>query len=285
MRQLSKVAVFLGKRLPRGYFRILKFAASHDPSLRDYEIKLLGLQGSLRADLREPSFIPLFRDGQYAYQSGNANLTKRLLQKGGLVFDVGANVGFNALLYSELVGDRGKVIALEPSPKCHKLLSRSLSAYCNIEILCVGASDSRGVLPFYETTMLATSSLEQIHGIDPYEVKTQPLDDLLDVYGMPDFVKIDVEGHEEKVFQGMRRILSEGQPTIVFESLDNSKLRSSLEFVSSVRGDYRSYNIRNDGTLGPVSARETHDFLLVKPDLACQLEAIFKQQESDGRCQ
>ena len=42
---------------------------------------------------------------------------------GMTVLDVGGNIGLYTLLFSQCVGDRGKVITLEPAPELHRSLS------------------------------------------------------------------------------------------------------------------------------------------------------------------
>jgi hypothetical protein len=61
----------------------------------------------------------------------------------------------------------------------------------------------------------------------PYSVPCATLDEILRGAGVvPDFVKLDVEGAELSVLQGMNRILTEGSPMVTVESGDYRGMRS-----------------------------------------------------------
>lgn len=50
---------------------------------------------------------------------------RRLLPRGGVFFDVGANIGFFSLIAARLVGPDGKVVAFEPVPATAALISEN----------------------------------------------------------------------------------------------------------------------------------------------------------------
>jgi FkbM family methyltransferase len=137
------------------------------------------------------------------------------LASGDVFFDIGANVGFFTLIAARLVSARGHVYAFEPNPAARAVLERS--AMVN------GFGDRVSVLPWAlgngsGRAKLMTKDVLTAHlapdGDLPVEVRA--LDDL-DV-PTPDLVKIDVEGYEEMVLEGMTRVLTEGAPTLVVET-------------------------------------------------------------------
>lgn len=130
-----------------------------------------------------------------------------------LVFDVGANIG----VYSEIFAELGaRVIAVEPNPSCGRLLERlSRNRDVRVELLAVGPAP--GVTPFYLNSHDDLSSVDPVwceavnesplrgisYWMDPIDVEVTTLDLLAGRYGTPNFVKIDVEGYDDRVLRGM----------------------------------------------------------------------------------
>ena len=256
MNFFSFIGLKIAKVLPRGYLPLIRYLALIDRSLHDHEIELRLCKGRrLRADLRESVYIPLFRYGCFPHQIGEDAICIGILKHGDLVFDVGANVGYPTVLFSDLVGDVGKVIALEPSKRAFRLLTRSVDGYENLICLNLAASSSNGKVQFNETKALDVSSLESVNAISSYEVESSTLDRLAKTYGSPDFIKIDVEGHEPKVFSGMREILSRREgPIILFEALTPSVASDCEREIQKLSSQsYIIYRVKPDGTLGAIS--------------------------------
>jgi FkbM family methyltransferase len=145
------------------------------------------------------------------WEPNTSALIEKLLSPGDVCVDVGANVGFDTLLASHLVGPRGSVIAIEASPKTFDLLSRNMreNDASNIRLVHKAVSDRQGVLNLYGgppsnrgmTTTLASRNLE-------FEttVEALPLDQILTVEERSGLrlIKMDIEGGEGPV---MRRFL------------------------------------------------------------------------------
>lgn len=222
MKKSSVLAVALARRLPRGYWRVASFAAKRDTDLQHLRLPLRYVPDKyLVADLRQSVFMPLLREGQFAHQHGEDLLFMRLLKEGDVVFDVGASIGYTPLLFAELVGANGEVLAFEPSPKSFQLLVASTESTPVISCMNVALSDQTGSLQFYESPSLDLSSLETLPGVRPITVEVSTLDDVASTTGSePSFVKIDVEGHESAVFRGMTETLGgPNPPVVIFESL------------------------------------------------------------------
>lgn len=142
-------------------------------------------------------------------------------KKGDVVLDVGAHVGKYALKLSKEVGEEGLVVALEPHPETFKALARgaALSPFKNLILLNVAAWNEERRLCLFIGERAGTHSLKRDFGLGCIEVQAKPLDKILKELGVKrvDWVKIDVEGAELEVLEGMEDALKRYHPKIVIE--------------------------------------------------------------------
>lgn len=149
------------------------------------------------------------------------------VSEGDCVIDVGANIGVFAAALSELVGPEGHVFAFEPVPQSFHLLAYNARrfAHRNVTLLNAAASDApelvsmaipafaSGLRNFYRAHIVDSSTENRIFAM--------PVD-ALRIPGRLSFCKIDVEGHELKVLQGMEQTLKQHGPILVVEGDDES---------------------------------------------------------------
>jgi FkbM family methyltransferase len=178
-----------------------------------------------------------------------------LLHPGSTFFDVGANVGFFSLIASRRVGPTGRVVAFEAVPAVAAELGANLArngvTSVDVRVEAVGAAPGRAELRLTRHPGGATIAEGAIAPdvVEVVETAVVSLDDLWqrgEVPG-PDVVKIDVEGHEEAVLEGMRDLLATVRPALVVE-LDAPTLRELDRRASSVEarlhdGGYRAHRL------------------------------------------
>jgi FkbM family methyltransferase len=140
-----------------------------------------------------------------------------LVAPGATVVDVGANIGYNTLYAAHRVGMQGHVYALEPAQDNLAVLYANLFAnnLTNVTVLPYAAGNQAEIKKFFlRGEISAVNSLFQDNFYaditETVEVMAAPLDDL--IVETPDLVKIDVEGAELEVLEGMQRMLH--SPTI-----------------------------------------------------------------------
>src|SRR5882762_7707062 len=82
------------------------------------------------------------------YGAEEANTFRQLIRPGDVVADIGANIGSHTLLYSQLVGPQGRVIAFEPQPKIFHMLcaNLALNGLANVATYQAGVGREAGVL-------------------------------------------------------------------------------------------------------------------------------------------
>ncbi len=265
MKTLSRIGLFIAKQLPRGYSYITRFVAKRDPALCEYPINLKYIPGQIiYIDLREKFFAPFLKYGCFGFQEGEDRFFKKFLKSSDIVFDVGANIGYPTILFAHLIQPSGKVFAFEPSKRAFSFLKRTVSGINNIDLFNFAISDKTGNVSFYETNELLTSSVHKIKGVTPYTVETRTLDGMLNSCNFPDFVKIDVEGHEPAVLRGMKNIITSSKPPVIFfEALTKTALKESVDTIKSSSNDYEFYRIiRRTGNVAPINdPRGTNNYL------------------------
>src|SRR5689334_16415618 len=102
--------------------------------IKAYLFRLLGEEKYLK--LLNRGFFFMYRTGllksnkDYAYHY----FAKQLIRPGDTVVDIGANLGYYTKLFSEWVGNNGKVIAIEPVPLYNRIIKWACSGRKNIEL-------------------------------------------------------------------------------------------------------------------------------------------------------
>src|SRR5262249_50724226 len=153
---------------------------------------------------------------------------------------VGANVGHYTLAFSRLVGPRGRVFAFEPIAATFALLSANvrLSPFDNVTLFNLAASDASqmvnmeipaegGTPDYYRARINRGGQGQAIFSCSLDALEFPPIQ----------LVKIDVEGHEMAVLQGMRKLLARDHPHLIVEASSDR----IVEFLASF--GYRSQRL------------------------------------------
>jgi len=154
------------------------------------------------------------------------------IKEGALVFDIGAHVGDRTLAFRRL-GCR--VVAVEPQPALCRTLRLIHGRDKNVSLVQAAVGAEEGKTAFYVNSSNPTVSTASRAFIDSanagapgwhgqiwdsaVEVEVVTLDGLIGRFGMPDFVKIDVEGFEDRVLDGLSMPL----PQFSFEFTTHQK--------------------------------------------------------------
>jgi len=148
---------------------------------------------------------------------------ERVLRPGMTFVDAGANLGYFTTLASGLVGSSGLVLAIEPEPLNFALLEKNiaLNRCTNVRSINAALGDSAGTARLHLSPTnfgdhrLASESVSR----DAVEVRVDRLDSVLEsmAVGSVDCMKIDVQGYEMHVLDGMPRLLAAGIQYLVME--------------------------------------------------------------------
>jgi FkbM family methyltransferase len=156
------------------------------------------------------------------YEAGYGAAIARCIRKDDNVWDVGANVGYYAVPFADQVGSAGRVFAFEPSPRnLTRLYERTIEKR-NVVVLPIALSDKGGRLLFTEESDSTTSHISSDRSlVDANELITVNVrtgDEVISGgdAAFPNIVKIDVEGYELEVVQGLSAALRDPRLRCVF---------------------------------------------------------------------
>lgn len=153
----------------------------------------------------------------------------KYVQPGMNIIDIGANIGYYTILAAKRIGNNGRVLAIEPQPSVYQNLRRNVSLNdlnSNVTTFQIAASNKEGEVVFHvpEVGLEALAS-QQLNGrFESKATITLPcrrVDDVVfeNQIGHVDLVKIDAEGAELSIFEGMSSVLSgEKKPVLIFEA-------------------------------------------------------------------
>ncbi len=159
------------------------------------------------------------------YRVHEPTVTKLLpgfVRTGDTVLDIGANIGYYTLLFSQLVGANGLVIAVEPHPENVHLLELNLrlNRVTNVKVVPVAVSDEVGTAEMFVAKGSNWHSLHPTEMTSPktVTVHTLTIDTIVaQIERAIDIIRMDIEGWETKALHGAEGTLRRNRPSLVME--------------------------------------------------------------------
>lgn len=170
-------------------------------------------------------------------------MVDEFVQPGATVWDVGANLGLFTFAAANRAGQHGRVVAFEPDVDNLALLQRTRRAMpggsgrVDIVPVAIGDGSSRFARFRICATARARNTITTGQEMGTLEERWVPLakiDDLLDTFGAPSFMKMDIEGAEALALSGAGDLLSRVRPTLVVEVE-----QANLQAVGSILKSHR----------------------------------------------
>lgn len=251
---------------PRHQMEAAFRARCHAVSLDPHTVlcRVLG-RYKLLVDSRDLGLAPhLMMDGYWEFWCTDFML--RRIRPGQVAWDIGANLGYYSVLMSDLVGEKGRVLALEPNPRLAQLTERTLllnGFRDRAEVRRLAAADrGGGVMRFHATLADPMNGrlLPEGEGDDEgaeapgIAVRTTRLDDLGG--GKVDFIKIDVEGAEEQVWAGMQGVLDRSPDITVLMEFNALRCKAAEATLAAIAARFPLRELRLDAHVVPVAISE-----------------------------
>lgn len=142
------------------------------------------------------------------------------LRRGDNYWDVGAHIGFMALLAARAVGQSGSVVAFEPLPATLDRLKASIAATgsTNVTVEPVALTSRTGEQTLHSGPVSTMWTLAADRGgVNSAIVMCSTLDAAAEARPAPDMIKIDAEGAEVDVLRGGLRLIGERRPVLLVE--------------------------------------------------------------------
>jgi FkbM family methyltransferase len=216
-----------------------------------------------RLDLDEGIDFSIYLLG--AFEPATVRACTRLVKLGATVLDIGANIGAHTLPLARLVGERGHVIAFEPTRRAYEKLIANVALNpalapriaCHQLMLSDRADAPAGALTA-SWPLFASAAEVDDHGGRTWSTdgaRATTLDAFCAEAGIArvDFVKIDVDGHEPAILRGAEAVLRRDRPVMVLELAPYAleRLGSSLAAYVGLLADlgYRLHDQASDAAL------------------------------------
>ena len=215
-------------------------------------LKLLGEQRYLF--FTGASFQRLFAMGSLGEDYQDVYFLESFIKEGDTCVDIGAHLGYYTFQLSRLAGKNGKVIAIEPVSKFHRVLEKMISErkIGNIVLNRValggeGKEVEIGIPRINNQKKFGYARIRQLSEYLEYaeseRVPNVKGDELLAGLERVDFIKCDVEGAEVPVFQSMPGIIAKHKPVLLLELADKNERIKMMEML--IGNDYQLYFLRN----------------------------------------
>jgi FkbM family methyltransferase len=200
------------------------------------------------------SILPYREPATYEFVEHN-------LRKGDTFIDVGANIGAYAIPVAKIVGSKGRVIAIEPSPAKEFLKKNiELNGLKNVKVIEKAAYKRNTSLNFYYRPTVTTRSsiipdweMGEKHRM---KVPATTLDDALRGIRKIKILKIDVEGAEVETLIGAKETLKKAK-YVIFET-EPDKLAECIELLRGFSKFYLLERIRGEKTANYLAARRSN---------------------------
>jgi FkbM family methyltransferase len=217
-------------------------------------VVILPVQGSLMAlRLDDPGLSrTLIRDG--IREQEHTQLIRDEIGPGMVGVDLGANLGYYALMEAKLVGPNGLVLAIEPVPANVQMLRHNvaLNKYQQVRVFQMAIGGETCEVPmwvtresnfcnlFSEMDENLTPAMQKIltghNAATQIVVPAMTLDQFLETQGISeiDFIRMDIEGFEIKVTDGMRKTFANSsKPLKMFVEVHNNHFKNPQQIVGT----------------------------------------------------
>lgn len=168
----------------------------------------------LRVDLRDAGIgFPIYRDR--SYEPDESRVFAALTPPGGVVLDIGANLGYFTTLFAKRAGH---VYAIEPTPATLALLRQNVAPYPHVTVIPTAIGDRDGTTElFLSPTNAGDHNLIDTGRPAHHTVRVATVDTLMTELGVTkvDLIKLDIQGSEVHAFRGMTQTLRANPHAII----------------------------------------------------------------------
>ncbi|MEO6081336.1 MAG: FkbM family methyltransferase [Steroidobacteraceae bacterium] len=206
-------------------------------------------------DLETPDLVSGIIYVTGAWEPAITRFVSERLRPGDIFVDVGANIGYYTLMAAKIVGNHGRVHAIEASPTIFDRLRQNvaMNSLRNVQLIQAAAAGSPGQLAIYrapQSNLGHSSTVPEVAAAGQHEFEAYVRADTLSTLVGPDlwnarFVKIDVEGAENQILAALLDDLHRFQGTEWLVELTPRDSTAAGVFDAFRRAGYNCYRIPN----------------------------------------
>lgn len=168
----------------------------------------------------------------HVYEPYTTEICKKIIQPGWICVDIGANIGYFTLLFSQLTGENGLVYAFEPDPDSYGLLINNMNM-----------NHCKNIIPIQSAVLDQPKQVKLFKYDEPglnsiYNTQAENSYSLVDAISLDQFfiannsgihvIKIDIEGAELLALRGMNGILSNNNVNLFAEFNPHSLMKAGV---------------------------------------------------------
>lgn len=185
----------------------------------------------------------------------------RVLKPGMFCLDIGANHGYYTMMMADAVGESGRVLAVEPNPELVDMIELSVEVngfQMNTKILQKAAYDKdlqtvKLLIP-RNRCLNATLSRKPTSLDDVVEVQTVTIDQVTRDWPCVDLVKIDAEGAEQRIWNGMAETLARNHNITLIMEINCTRYGDAFGFLREIQNQgFILHHIDSDAAIQTVS--------------------------------
>lgn len=228
-------------------------------------------------------------EGGSINSSGELYVLKGLQKQQGIdskltIFDVGANIGNYSKMIKDIFKDKAKVFAFEPSKKTFQKLLQNTNHLSNITCFNFGFGNEETRLNLYSNKDESGLASVYKRKLDHFNIEMN-LNELIELRTIDGFcrenkinhinlLKIDVEGHELKVLEGARNMLSSQKIDFIQFEFGGCNIDSKTyfqDFYYLLKDNYHIYRVLKDGIFKIEKYKETYEIFKTTNFLAIRI--------------
>lgn len=249
-------------------YRVLKFkklTPAFDTATNIFKFNHEGQRIRMKLpDVRDFISFNIIRRGNF-YDIADLKETRRFIPPGSVVIDAGANIGNHSVYYARIC-QAAKVFSFEPQEEIFNILKTNieLNGIENIVVpykYALGEHQTRASVDFRDDHKI-TSRIAQInHGgiylkeAEDGNFEMRTLDELfLNSLDKLDYIKMDIQGFEEKAVKGGRELIKKFKPVIQLECITNEEYNTVLLPLMTGLGYEIKHKMNIDYIFGPIDS-------------------------------
>lgn len=205
---------------------------------------------------------------------------RKLIRKGDVIIDIGANLGYYSVLFARWTGTAGKVHSVEPIRIYNKVFNKAAGKYDNITLYpyALGTEEktvvmvedsgkgylSTGLPHIDETAGTGTelpADFESGNGVFRFEVEMKQASKLFGELEHIDYIKCDIEGFENVVMRDIKDIIAKHIPVIQAEIWEENE-GEIISMLSDL--GYTPYKLRKGKLINDTDLNG--DFIFLHPE-------------------